>query len=127
MSLVLGLGGANDATADAFLALIEATLARHGVDRSRITCVATIDRKRDAPAIHAVARALAVPARFFSAQRLNAEAPRLLNPSAVTLREVGCPGVAEGAALAGAGPDAALIVPKTRGAGVTCAIAGPPR
>jgi cobalt-precorrin 5A hydrolase/precorrin-3B C17-methyltransferase len=87
--------------------------------------VATIDRKAELAAIHAVVRALGVPLCVFSAARLNDEAPRLLNPSDAVLREVGCPGVAEGAALAAAGPDAVLLVPKTRGVGVTCAIAGP--
>jgi cobalt-precorrin 5A hydrolase/precorrin-3B C17-methyltransferase len=125
MSLALGIGGASDATAAAMLALVDEILARHGVGRERIACVATIDRKQDASAIHAVARALGVPVRTFSAARLNDEAPRLLNPSDAVLRAIGCPGVAEGAALAAAGPDAVLIVPKTRGDGVTCAIAGP--
>lgn len=124
MTLALGIGGASAATADALVALVDDTLARHGVDRRRIACVATIDRKADAPAVHALAQALGVPARFFSAARLNEEAPRLLNPSDDVLRTIGCPGVAEGAALAAAGPDAVLIVPKTRGTGVTCAIAG---
>jgi cobalt-precorrin 5A hydrolase/precorrin-3B C17-methyltransferase len=123
--LALGIGGASDATADALLTLVDATLSQHGIDRRAIACVASIDRKRDALAIQALAHALGVPARFFSAARLNDEAPRLLNPSDAVLREIGCPGVAEGAALAAAGPDAVLLVPKTRGAGVTCAIAGP--
>lgn len=126
MTVALGLGGARTASAEAMLALVAATLAHHNIDRRAIACVATLDRKRDAPAVDAVARDLGVPVRTFSAARLNDEAPRLLNPSDAVLREVGCPGVAEGAALAAAGPDAVLLVPKTRGAGVTCAIAGPP-
>jgi cobalt-precorrin 5A hydrolase/precorrin-3B C17-methyltransferase len=125
VSVALGIGGASDASPEALRALVDQTLARHGIERSAIACVATIDRKRDTPAVAALARALGVPARFFSAARLNDEAPRLLNPSDAVLREVGCPGVAEGAALAAAGPDAVLLVPKTRGVGVTCAIAGP--
>jgi cobalt-precorrin 5A hydrolase/precorrin-3B C17-methyltransferase len=123
VTLVLGIGGASDATGAALIALVHATLAEHGIERRRIACVATIDRKADAPAVRELADALGVPARFFSAQRLNEETPRLLNPSDAVLRAIGCPGVAEGAALAAAGPDAVLIVPKTRGTGVTCAIA----
>jgi cobalt-precorrin 5A hydrolase/precorrin-3B C17-methyltransferase len=126
VTVALGIGGASDATADAMRALVEAILAQHGIDKRAIACVATIERKRDTPAVQALAHHLGVPVRVFSAARLNDEAPRLLNPSAAVLREVGCPGVAEGAALAAAGPDAVLLVPKTRGAGVTCAIAGPP-
>jgi len=59
----------------------------------------------------------------FTAAELNALAPRLKTPSAVVLQEVGCPGVAEGAALALGGPDAHLIVAKTKSLRATCAIA----
>jgi cobalt-precorrin 5A hydrolase/precorrin-3B C17-methyltransferase len=67
-----------------------------------------------------------VPARFFPATRLEAETPRLANPSEPVFREVGCHGVAEGAALAAAGPGGALMVPKAKAARVTCAIARAP-
>jgi cobalt-precorrin 5A hydrolase/precorrin-3B C17-methyltransferase len=64
-----------------------------------------------------------VPARFFDSTRLAEETPRLKNPSETVFRETGCWGVAEGAALAAAGPAAALIVPKEKSRGATCAIA----
>ena len=50
----------------------------------------------------ALAERLPVPARFVDAAALEAETPRLANPSAVVFREVGCHGVAEAAALAAA-------------------------
>ncbi len=59
--------------------------------------------KADEPAVGALAEALGVPARFFTAAELDAEASRLRNPSEKVRREVGCPGVAEGAALRAAG------------------------
>jgi cobalt-precorrin 5A hydrolase/precorrin-3B C17-methyltransferase len=88
-----------------------------------VACVVSIDLKADEAAVHALADALRVPARFFSAAELEAEAPRLANPSDVVFREVGCHGVAEGAALATAGSDAELIVEKTRSRRATCAVA----
>ena len=66
---------------------------------------------------------LGVAARFFTADELNAQAGRLANPSEVVMAEVGCPGVAEGAALAASGEDGELIVAKTKTATTTCAIA----
>ena len=62
-----------------------------------------IDLKADEPAILEAAEHFGVPARFFSAAALEAETPRLKNPSEAVFREVGCHGVAEGAALAAAG------------------------
>jgi cobalt-precorrin 5A hydrolase/precorrin-3B C17-methyltransferase len=121
--LALGVGSERGVPEDALIALVAATLADRGLSAHSIACVASIDLKSDEPAVHALARHLGVPARFFPAARLAAEAPRLLNPSDVVLRETGCPGVAEGAALAAAGADASLIVAKTRGARTTCALA----
>src|SRR5262249_22058649 len=69
---------------------------------------------------------LGVTARFFSAERLAQETPRLVNPSDVVLRAIGVPGVAEAAALAAAGPHATLIVPKTKSGRSTVAIARSP-
>ncbi|HEY0834297.1 MAG TPA: precorrin-3B C(17)-methyltransferase, partial [Azospirillum sp.] len=85
--------------------------------------VASLDLKADEPAVHAAAAALHAPARFFDAARLEQEAPRLATPSDTVFREVGCHGVAEGAALAAAGPDAQLVVVKRRSKRATCAVA----
>ena len=57
---------------------------------------------------------LGVPARFFDAPRLEAEAPRLTAPSDLVFREVGCHGVSEGAALAAAGGGGELLVPEAQ-------------
>jgi cobalt-precorrin 5A hydrolase/precorrin-3B C17-methyltransferase len=121
--LALGVGCERDVAPEALAALVETTLGAHGLSPLSIACVASIDLKTDEPAVHALAQRLGVPARFFTAARLNAEAPRLKNPSDVVLRETGCPGVAEGAALAAAGDAATLIVAKTRAARATCAVA----
>ena len=79
-------------------------------------------RKADEAAVHALAAGLGVAARFFDAATLEAQTPRLENPSDVVFREVGCHGVSEGAALAAVGPDGALIVAKTKSARATCAL-----
>jgi cobalt-precorrin 5A hydrolase / precorrin-3B C17-methyltransferase len=54
---------------------------------------------------------------------LAAEAGRLATPSAVVEAEIGIPGVAEAAALAAAGPDGRLLVPKRKSRRCTVAVA----
>jgi cobalt-precorrin 5A hydrolase/precorrin-3B C17-methyltransferase len=121
--LALGLGCERGATPEEVLALARKALAEAGLAEGSLAGVFSIDIKADEPALHAVAEAFGVPARFFDAARLEAETPRLANPSDLVFREVGCHGVAEGAALAAAGPAGALVVPKVKSARATCAIA----
>jgi cobalt-precorrin 5A hydrolase/precorrin-3B C17-methyltransferase len=121
--LTLGVGGERGVAADELLTLVNDTLARHRLSPRAIAAIASIDLKEDEAAIHALAQHLETPFRVFTAAELNEEAPRLKTPSAVVMAEVGCPGVAEGAALAAAGPEARLIVTKTKSKRATCAVA----
>lgn len=104
-------------------ALARDALAEAGLAPFAVAGVYSLDLKADEPALHALAAELDVTARFFGAERLEAETPRLATPSAAVFREVGCHGVAEGAALAAAGPHATLRVRKRKSARATCAIA----
>jgi cobalt-precorrin 5A hydrolase/precorrin-3B C17-methyltransferase len=124
--LALGLGCERGTDADEVMALIETALIAAGLAKDAIACVVSIDLKADEHAILEVADWLGVPARFFTAATLEAETPRLAKPSEAVFAEVGCHGVAEGAALAAAGPDGRLVVPKTKSRRATCAIAKAP-
>jgi cobalt-precorrin 5A hydrolase/precorrin-3B C17-methyltransferase len=126
-TLVLGMGCDRGAPPEEAIALAKQTLAWAGLSSQSVACVASIALKAGEPAIHEGAAALGVPARFFSAERLEAETPRLANPSDVVFEETGCHGVAEGAALAGVGEWGRLIAPKRKTGHVTCAIAEAPR
>jgi len=121
--LALGVGAERDAPAEALAELAMRALAEAGLAPDAVACVVSLDLKSDEPAVLALAARLGVPARFFAAAELEAQAPRLLNPSEAVFREVGCHGVAEGAALAAAGADGELIVPKIKGPRCTVAIA----
>jgi cobalt-precorrin 5A hydrolase/precorrin-3B C17-methyltransferase len=121
--LAVGVGCERGVEPTEVIELVCTTLSTKGIAEGSVACVASIDVKTDEPALHAVADVLGVPARFFAAAELQAEAHRLANPSEVVFREVGCHGVAEGAALAAAGADSTLIVAKTRSRRATCAIA----
>jgi cobalt-precorrin 5A hydrolase/precorrin-3B C17-methyltransferase len=125
--LAVGIGCERDAPADEVVALVREVLDAAGLAAGAVGCVASLMLKADEPAVHAAATELGVPARFFTAAELEAETPRLANPSDLVFREVGCHGVAEAAALAAAGPVAELIVVKTRSARATCAVARSPR
>ena len=124
--LAVGIGCERGAAADEIAALARRCLEAAGLAPDAVAGVFSIDLKSDEPAVHALAASLGVPARFFAAAALEAESPRLRNPSDLVFREVGCHGVAEGAALAAAGPDAELVVEKTKSARATCAVARAP-
>ncbi|TFF25002.1 precorrin-3B C(17)-methyltransferase [Jiella endophytica] len=125
-TLVLGIGAERGAPAEEAIALAEAVLEEAGVSPLALAAVASLDVKADEAAVHAVASHFGVPARFFSAARLEEEAPRLENPSDVVFAEVGCHGVAEGAALAAVGPGGALRLAKRKSRRVTAALGEAP-
>ena len=123
--LVLGLGCERNTAPEEVIALAEQALADAGASGRDVALVASLDARTDEPAIHAVARHFSVPTHFFDAATLEAQSSRLKNPSKVVFAHTGCHGVAEGAALAAAGCDAVLLVPKIRSVRATAAIAGP--
>ena len=122
----LGVGCARNCPPEEMRALVNDALAGAGVAEGSIAAIFSIDVKADEPAVIDLARHLEVPLRLFDAAELEAEAPRLANPSKVVFAEVGCHGVAEGAALAGAGPEAELVVEKQKTANATVALARAP-
>lgn len=125
-TLVMGLGCERNADPAELIALAQQLLADAGLSPHALAAIASIDLKADEAAIHAVARHFGVPARFFTAEELNRETPRLKNPSEIVAKEVGVPGVSEAAALACAGAQSELVVEKTRSTRGTCAIARAP-
>ncbi|HUZ72906.1 MAG TPA: precorrin-3B C(17)-methyltransferase [Stellaceae bacterium] len=125
--LALGVGCARNCDPGELAALVDETLAAHGLAPGAVALVASIDRRMDEPAVAALAAALDVPARFFAVAALLAETPRLASPSETVFRAVGCYGVAEGAALAAVGAEGALVVAKRRSRNATCAVARAPR
>ena len=124
--LAVGVGCERHTDVGELTSLVAATLAEAGLAAGAVACLASLDVKADEAAVHAAAAALGVEARFFDAPRLESETPRLANPSDVVFREVGCHGVAEGAALAVIGAAGELLVEKQKSARATCAIGRAP-
>nr|WP_205648822.1 precorrin-3B C(17)-methyltransferase [Acuticoccus kandeliae] len=124
--LVIGMGAERGASAEAAIALAETALAEAGLDPRAVALVTSLDKKADEAALHAVAAHCDAPFRVFDAATLAAEEPRLTTRSEIVRAAVGVAGVAEAAALAAAGPDGNLIVPKRKQDGLTLAIAEAP-
>lgn len=122
-TLFMGMGCERDVAPEVAIDAATRALDEAGLAAGSLAALGTIALKADEPALHAVADAFSVPLRLFSAEALEAEKPRLANPSDLVFRTVGCHGVAEGAALALAGAEATLVVPKRAGSGVTFAVA----
>lgn len=120
---VLGVGCARNCDPQELAELAHSALDEAGIARGALAAVATLDLKADEPAVNALAAALGVPLRLFTAPELERLTPRLATPSEVVFAEVGCHGVSEAAALAVAGAAAELALPKRKTANATCAIA----
>ena len=124
-SFVLGLGCKRGIAAAPLLELARTLLAEI-VDKDGaipLRAIASLDRRAEEPALLAVAAHYNVPLLSFSADRLEAETARLATPSAAVHAVTGCPGVAEGAALAAVGVGGWLAVPKRTAKGATAALA----
>jgi len=121
--LTLGLGASRDCPSDEMEALIASTCRDHGYAEAAIKGVYSVDLKADEQAILESATIRGMRLHVFTPQRLEAETPRLANPSEVVFTEIGCHGVAEAAALASAGSASQLVIPKVKTEHATMALA----
>ena len=122
-AFALGVGCSRGCCAADLIGLVNRSLADSGISIHAVKGVYSIDAKSDETAVHALAAELGVPARFYSADELNEESARLDNPSEIVHAAVGSYGVCEAAALAAAGPEGSLEIPKRKSASATCALA----
>ena len=124
--LALGVGCERGCAPEELRTLVRDSLAEAGLAEGAVAGVFSLDLKADEAAVLALARDLGVPARFFPAATLEAESARLTQPSKLVFREVGCHGVAEGAALAAVGPAGSLLLAKRKSRRATLAVAEAP-
>jgi cobalt-precorrin 5A hydrolase len=104
-TLVVGLGCDKLTPSDLVARGLRTLLAKHNLSPKSVARIATIDLKRDEPALNA----LGLPMVTYSAREL--DAVPVPTPSETVKRHVGTRGVAEPAALLAAG-GGALVVPK---------------
>ncbi len=122
-TLSLGLGCARNCPPEEMVELVQKTLTEAGRNIHEVASVRSIDLKADEAAIQSLAGSLNLRPEFYPAEMLEAQTPRLANPSDVVFAEVGCHGVSEASALAAAGPNATLLIEKHKTANATCAVA----
>lgn len=123
-TLAVGVGCERGTSFEELEELVTKTLQDNGLAVYAVASYATVDIKEDEPAISLLADQQRI--RFFTAEELLLQAPKIQNPSEVVLAEIGTPSVAEAAALAAAGPDSVLIVAKAKSKRATCAVARSP-
>ncbi len=123
--IAIGIGCRKGCSGDVLIRLISQALAQwpqdlpeHGVRK-----LFTIDDKRDEAGIRQAADLLGIELALLSRDQLNAVMPRTQTYSARAQELFGVASVAEAAALAGAGANAVLIVPRISSDNATCAIA----
>ncbi len=128
-NIAVGVGCERGTEPEELISLVRKTLRENEIAPERVALVVSLELKSDESAVHALADNFACPVRFFNAATLEAQTPNLQNPSEIVFREVGCHGVAEGAALAAvavSGDSASngkLLVAKIKSAKATCAVA----
>ena len=121
-TLSLGLGCARNCPPEEMATLVRNALAKTGRSLQEVASIRSIDLKADEAAIQSLAASLKLRPEFYAAEVLEAQTPRLANPSEVVFAEVGCHGVSEASALAAAGPNATLLIEKQKTANATCAV-----
>ena len=126
---VAGVGCDRGCPTETILDLIESTLRDNPVvpDIGAISMVASVDVKIDEKGLLEWADGLPEPARFYPAKKLLEYTDRLSEKSQHVFDAVGCYGVSEAAALAGAealtGGDAELVIKKHKNKRATFALA----
>jgi len=118
--LVVGVGCRRGTPAGAILELVHAVCAQAKASPKSLGLLASIEAKRDEPGLLEAAATLGVATRFFTAAEL-ADIP-VPHPSAVVGKHMGVESVCEAAAKA-ASVGGRLLVPKTKSALATAALA----
>jgi cobalt-precorrin 5A hydrolase len=123
--IAIGVGCRLGSPANAIVALIRQALDR-APKAERLGIFTIRDKAQETGLIEAASR-LGLDLVFLSREALREQTPFVQTRSDRAKSLFGVASVAESAALAGAGANAVLIVPRIASAGVTCAIAEGPR
>lgn len=118
--LAIGIGFRSGCPAAVIVALVEQ--ASRGMDRTGARLF-TLARKATEANLCDASEQLNLPLIGLEADALERVTDGLTIRSARVRAATGLPSIAEAAALAGAGPGAALVVPRLAAGGATCAIA----
>ena len=120
MRVVAGIGCRRNCPAEDILTVVRHACAKVGISADGL---AVAEFKAGEPGLHAAASHLGLPILPVDAMALSAAQERCVTPSANAAQAVGVASVAEGCALAAAGRDSRLLLPRITFGGATCALA----
>lgn len=121
--LALGVGCIRGCSSNLLLELVEQSLSEANLSKFAIEGIYSIDLKADETAIYELAQTLGVPAKFYPPEVLDSYTPQVSVPSKIVYKETGTHSVSEAAALARAGSEGQILIPKKVHQGATCAVA----
>jgi len=117
--IVAGIGARGGATAQEIAEAVRDACGRAGLEVSEVGIVCGMQRA----AVTEAASELSVQAKLCTLDELRAEAERCVTHSERSMAATGVPSVAEAAAMAAAGPDGMMFLPRVAYANVTVALA----
>jgi cobalt-precorrin 5A hydrolase len=120
--IAIGVGCRRGIAKESFVEIIRRALSLIG-DAAGAIELFTIEDKHDEAGLLAAVADLHLPIRFLSRAALQSVEASIVTPSRQAEAVLGIASVSEAAALAGAGHDAVLVMPRIVGEGVTCAVA----
>jgi len=120
--VAIGVGCRAGVKGEAIAALARRALAQAGAPEGEVRMF-TLAAKAGEPGLIEAARLLGVALTPLPLEALQAEAERIVTPSAAAQARFDAPNVAEAAALAGAGQGGRLVGPRLAADGATCAVA----
>ena len=122
--MIVGLGARKDSSTDSIIKAVDKVLEEAHLPLASVNSFATVDIKRNSPAMIKAAEWLGKPLEFLSVDALRSLNHKDLSPDSKLVQEkIGVGGVCERAALLTAGKNPKLIVKKTKLDGVTVAVA----
>jgi cobalt-precorrin 5A hydrolase len=123
MTVIAGIGCRRHCSTAPIVALVRYAAARTG---GVLACLAVPDFKGNEHGLREAAHVLGLPLVLVTREALEAAQPRCQTFSARSKRAIGVASIAEGCALAEAGPAGRLLLPRITANGATCALAEAP-
>ncbi len=121
--IAVGIGCRRGVSADQVGAAVQLALSQAQVSLDEVDVLAVAAFKTAESGVQDAAAALELPLAPVARKALEAVQPQCVTRSGKVQAAVGLESVAEAAAIAAAGDDAALILPRIAVDGVTCAVA----
>jgi cobalt-precorrin 5A hydrolase len=123
-TVAVGIGSRKNVSEDAIIETVTKALTQSNILLERVDRLATVDIKKDSLSMKSAAQKMGLKLEYISVDELRAFKHEDLSADSEFVKEkIGVGGICERAALIVAGKKAKLILKKTKGKGVTAAVA----